>query len=103
MLRRDSKTCFLLASRLLEDQDEELGLLGEGVRRVRVVATTINDELREQNQILQGIDEEADGVHSRLRCVVGAVNAALCSPHFCTGFLPLVAQPAAPALCSISS
>jgi len=66
-VERDAEGMLRLQDGLLAEQDEELGLLGEHVGRVRHVAMAINAELEEQNRVLGDLDADAGAVHGRLR------------------------------------
>ena len=74
---RDADGMLRLQDRLLAEQDEELGMLGEHVGRVKNVAMTINAELEEQNRILGDLDDETNAVHGRLRVARRQVASVL--------------------------
>lgn len=53
--------------RLVQQQDEELEELSQGVVRLGEVGRTIGEELNTQNQMLSGVEEQADTITGRLR------------------------------------
>lgn len=53
--------------RVLAQQDQDLEQLGASVRTVREVATVINEELKNQNDLLSDVEEEMGKTHALIR------------------------------------
>ncbi len=51
---------------MLKSQDDDLDDLAQSVKRIGEIGITIGNELTEQGQMLQEMDEQVDGVTSRL-------------------------------------
>ncbi|KAL1507693.1 hypothetical protein AB1Y20_007306 [Prymnesium parvum] len=52
---------------LARQQDEELGRLGAGVKRVKALAGLMRDELHEQDVILETLEEDVERTDSAMK------------------------------------
>jgi len=52
---------------LLQQQDAELGQLGAGVKRVKALAGIMRDELREDEVILEKLEEDVERTDTAMR------------------------------------
>ena len=52
---------------LIQQQDAELGQLGQGVKRVKALAGIMRDELNEQDIILEKLEEDVDRTDTAMK------------------------------------
>ena len=52
---------------LLQQQDAELGQLGDGVKRVKALAGLMREELREQDVILESLEEDVERTDTSMK------------------------------------
>lgn len=68
---------------MINRQDESLGILGDAVDRVGVMAKEINTEVKEQNILLDGLDRDISDASSRLDVVQEALGKLLKTKDGC--------------------
>ncbi|KAL3922145.1 MAG: hypothetical protein SGPRY_004664 [Prymnesium sp.] len=62
---------------LLRQQDEELGQLGSGVKRVKALAGLMRDELVEQEGMLERLDDEVERTDGSMKRMSTRMNGLL--------------------------
>ena len=62
---------------LLKEQDAELDVLGDSVKRVKGLAGVMRDELSEQNVILEGLEEDVEKTDSSMNSMTKKMSVLM--------------------------
>lgn len=68
---------------MIAQQDSQLEALGSAVERLGNMAGTINDELKEQNAMLAGLDDDLDDAGNKMNTVMTALAKSLRTKDSC--------------------
>ena len=68
---------------MLGEQDEQLDNLGEAVDRLGRIGTQVNEELKEQNIMLDGLDDDLDAAGNRMNVVQAQLSKLLKTKDGC--------------------
>lgn len=75
---------------MIARQDDQLEHLGVAVERLGSMAGSINEELKEQNQMLKGLDEDLDDASNKMNTVMSTLSKHLRTKDSCQIYTVIV-------------